>query len=255
MRNGSRRGVAGMLAVCAALAAGGASAAPTQAASACDGEPNATVPAFVLSAAAFGTVADFARALAAARVCAGFVVPRTTAGTATASWRHQPVEPRVRLSQVLAAFEPRHVDLVVERVGTVLLIRDRRRERDAAPLNRIVGRVDLIDVPAIEAFRRVLATLTPSDVPIGGSVGSALGMPEEPPFTAEDFVGPLVSTSLANKTLLDALVDLANRAPGVVWMLRVPDATDGASVKTSDLTCYLPRGITAPIGDVPLSQE
>lgn len=218
----------------------------------CHNGPSAMVPAFVAAAAA-RTPTDFASALASARVCAGFIVSRKAAGETTRAWRLQPVEPKVPLAEAVAAFESSHPDLIVENLDAILLVRDRRRDLALAPLASPAKPFQVSNLRAIDAFRKLVATFDPLHAPqIGGSIGSNISRPDERPPTDEDLQGPMIAIPPADVSLLNALVQVARRAPGVVWMVRFPLSGESATQQSNhELICYLARG-KVTIGEMTL---
>jgi hypothetical protein len=169
-----------------------------------------------LRIAASGSLLDFGRALAKARVPAGLVV--------AAAERQQDVrmsqgaaEGRMRLQDLLIAFEAVHPGYRAVRTNGGIAVRplvptlcDAALQADVGPA-RLGGALDHVMV--------LLARLVDPSIPVpmpGGKIGSVLSRPEDPVVAP---AVPLVALEFPRVTFESALHRLVSVSPGTVWLL------------------------------------
>ena len=184
------------------------------------------VPRFVGEAAEI-SVADFAYALAEARISAGLVgsygdffkegafhFPR-----ADAIWQDRSREKaeEIPLHAAVNIFRSRHPRYDVDAREGLFLVRAREFELSVGPLAKTTERFRVDGVPRPTAFNEAMRIVDPTIPVRGGVVGSDLGAPEE--ITAADRIGPLITLDVSNVSFLDVLNEIVSQAPGTVWML------------------------------------
>jgi len=206
------------------------------------GSPQATsdlpdsVPQFLADAAAT-SVADFAQALAEARVPAGFVAfdsdffESDFDGEAYERGRllwhrlsldEHELARQVPLASAVLGFRGRHRAYDIEERDGVLLIRARALRAVRLLEGVRVDRFRLDGVRLGTAFNEAQRIVDPTIPVVSGSVGSFISDPDKPPPTLAEIlaqVDPVVHVDIADVTLLAALNEIAKQTPGTVWIL------------------------------------
>jgi len=194
------------------------------------------VPQFVADAAET-SVADFAQALAEARVPAGFVAfdsdffesdfdggayERGRRLWHRLSLDEHELALQIQLESAVLSFRGRHRAYDVEERDGVLLI----RARALRPVRLLEGvRIDRFRLDGVRlgvAFNEAQRIVDPTLPVLSGSVGSFMSDPDKPPPTLAEIVAlvdPVVHVDIANATLWAGLNEIAKQLPGTVWIL------------------------------------
>jgi hypothetical protein len=208
------------------VAVGALLALPTQQAQVPEFIARMVVDGSLTTVAETRSPADFARALAADGIPAGFVISKDDRRIGSS----QPVVrtgQAVALGRVLQSLENRRSDLNVgERAGALLVAR--RESVCMAPLDRTLRNVAIENKTVVEALSVIHKHLDPT-APSGrpGLAGSTAGAGVRfnrgvPPLPTTARVS-LVSSEI---TVGDALQQIAVQAPGVVWAVFETESSD-----------------------------
>jgi hypothetical protein len=187
------------------------------------------VAAETVAAAEAVDVVGFARALAREGVPAGFVVSADD-GVSESTPDSAPSDTPRSLAQAIRRFEGRHADYTSGQRGSAVIVRPQKRTVCDDALVRALPSGP-VSVPVYEAFWRLARMVNPGRVPAAPPSVLCNGRcdPNEPAHYTQK-----VTLRLSGGTLEDALTQMVQQVPGIVWVLR-----ESWSESTFEWTCGL----------------
>jgi hypothetical protein len=169
--------------------------------------PIRRVPAALIASAALGTT-EFVMVLAHAGVPAGLEIRAADYMPNRRPNFEFAREPRVTVTEVVAAFNAAHTDYQAKLIENVVVIRPVRGSASYLDQQSSAGHIEVIGV--ISAARRIFAPLDPTLDARGGHIGSRIGMDGEQ--SGENAPIRLNGEGRTNEQLLNDVVSQSPRA-------------------------------------------